>query len=124
MTTINQAFWGSIPESYIKTLTITRTKPTDTVEFYSQAVTKYQDHEVTKTLAYQTAMSYLESIKGGVYVYRTVNGLSQVTEIVIDTFNTAVPAVMMNFENAHVGVIDDINNWNQQQGITTEMSIS
>jgi hypothetical protein len=127
MTPINTQMWGATPASYVKTLTVTRTRPSNTVEFYSQAVTAAAETDYTRVTAamrYQTTIDRLTQLPGVTSASVAVVANTEVTSIVIDTLNTTINSVLSTIEHQYPDVITAITEWNQERNITTALSIS
>jgi hypothetical protein len=124
MTAFAETIWGPVPSSYIKTITITRTKSSGAVDFYDQGINKYTDHRATQQAAYQSATAYLETIPGVLSVSIQTVDLVQTLTITVDTFNTTPAAVLQQFDQNHPGVSSGIQQWNTDNAITTTMTVS
>jgi hypothetical protein len=127
MTLINTQMWGATPASYIKTLTITRTRTAGSVEFYSQyiaAAAETDSTKVTAAMRYQTVLDRLALTPGVVSVAAAITGNTEVTTISVDTLNAEISSILSSIEHQHPDVITAVTEWNQQQNITTTLSIS
>jgi hypothetical protein len=119
---MSNQFWGNVAQDLVKTVEITKTRTSGSVDFYSEFAAKHDDGAVPAN--YQHVFEFLQKLNGVLEVTETIQDNTEIMRIKFDSMLIAWPEIKKSWEESYLGLLITISAYNQDNGIITEISIS
>jgi len=109
-------FWGGIPQSYTKTIQVTRTRPNSEVKFASE-LDKASNSSYDKN-TWGTVIDILKDVPGVMSVTSTITANTEQTLVQLNVWEFPLDRIVDQLNKRTQHLLVEIEEYEQAQGIT------